>query len=144
MLMNCYRRTDVLWRCMPIPRWYHRICGRKLGKSSTRRAALFIILIGIKFGAVVFPSYGAFNLSYAMIYVSPYTLPNQVVKFLDKGWRDYLTDTIPNQLPGTGIIESYTNATTGEVSVEFNYALSMVRLQCSVLPSRRHLQAKWW
>jgi succinate-acetate transporter protein len=50
----------------------------------------------LQFGATVFPSYGAFNLSYAMIY-----------------------------LPGSGIIAAYVDRTTGAVSPEFNQALAM-------------------
>ncbi|KAK5161634.1 hypothetical protein LTR04_003991 [Oleoguttula sp. CCFEE 6159] len=50
---------------------------------------------GNTFGATVFPSYGAFNLSYAMIY-----------------------------LPGSGIIAAYTDA-SGAISPEFNQALAM-------------------
>jgi succinate-acetate transporter protein len=50
----------------------------------------------LQFGATVFPSYGAFNLSYAMIY-----------------------------LPGSGIIAAYTDKTTGALSPEFNQALAM-------------------
>jgi succinate-acetate transporter protein len=44
----------------------------------------------------VFPSYGAFNLSYAMIY-----------------------------LPGSGILAAYTDSTTGALSPQFNQALAM-------------------
>lgn len=49
-----------------------------------------------QFGATVFPSYGAFNLSYAMIYI-----------------------------PGTGIIASYTDNQTGELNAQFTQALAM-------------------
>ncbi|KAG9514490.1 hypothetical protein KCV07_g8079, partial [Aureobasidium melanogenum] len=50
---------------------------------------------GNTFGATVFPSYAAFNFSYAMIYI-----------------------------PGSGILASYTDA-SGKISQEFNDALSM-------------------
>lgn len=50
----------------------------------------------VQFGATVFSSYGAFNLSYAMIY-----------------------------LPGTGILASYTDPTTGVVDGSFNQAISI-------------------
>lgn len=50
----------------------------------------------LQFGATVFPAYGAFNLSYAMIFI-----------------------------PGTGIIASYTDKTTGELTPEFGPAISM-------------------
>lgn len=50
----------------------------------------------LQFGATVFPAYGAFNLSYAMIFI-----------------------------PGTGIIASYTDKATGELTPEFNQALAM-------------------
>lgn len=49
-----------------------------------------------QFGATVFTSYGAFNLSYAMIY-----------------------------LPGTGIMAAYTDSATGSVGSEFNQALAI-------------------
>ncbi|KAJ4151004.1 hypothetical protein LMH87_011725 [Akanthomyces muscarius] len=51
---------------------------------------------GNTFGAAVFPSYGAFNLSYAMIYI-----------------------------PGTGIPTSYTDKETGELNGQFTQALAM-------------------
>ncbi|ETI28341.1 hypothetical protein G647_00790 [Cladophialophora carrionii CBS 160.54] len=51
---------------------------------------------GNTFGATVFSSYGAFNISYAMIY-----------------------------LPGSGILAAYTDKATGELSPEFNQALAM-------------------
>lgn len=51
---------------------------------------------GNSFGATVFPSYAAFNFSYAMIY-----------------------------LPGTGIIAAYTDTATGELLPEFYEALGM-------------------
>jgi len=51
---------------------------------------------GNTFGATVFPAYGAFNLSYAMIY-----------------------------LPGSGILAAYTDKSTGALSPEFNQALAM-------------------
>ncbi|THZ82600.1 hypothetical protein D6C84_05680 [Aureobasidium pullulans] len=51
---------------------------------------------GNTFGATVFPSYAAFNFSYAMIYI-----------------------------PGTGILTSYTNPTTGQLTPDFNNALGM-------------------
>lgn len=49
-----------------------------------------------KFGATLFPSYSAFNFSYAMIY-----------------------------LPGTGIMEAYTDPQTGTVEPQFNQALGI-------------------
>lgn len=51
---------------------------------------------GNTFGATVFPSYGAFNLSYAMIY-----------------------------LPGSGILASYTDEATGQLNDMFPQALAM-------------------
>lgn len=51
---------------------------------------------GNTFGATVFPSYGAFNLSYALIY-----------------------------LPGSGIMAAYTDTTTGELNDQFPNALAM-------------------
>ena len=51
---------------------------------------------GNTFGATVFPSYGAFNLSYAMIY-----------------------------LPGSGILASYTDKATGELNAMFPQALAI-------------------
>jgi uncharacterized protein len=54
------------------------------------------ILIALQFGATVFTSFGAFSLSYAMIY-----------------------------LPGSGILAAYTDATTGKLNAEFPQALAM-------------------
>jgi len=51
---------------------------------------------GNTFGATVFPSYAAFNFSYAMIYI-----------------------------PGTGIIAAYTDSKTGAISPDFYNALAM-------------------
>ena len=51
---------------------------------------------GNTFGATVFPSYGAFNLSYAMIYI-----------------------------PGTGILASCTDTSTGKLNEQFPQALAM-------------------
>lgn len=51
---------------------------------------------GNTFGATVFPSYAAFNLSYAMIYI-----------------------------PGTGILAAYTDASTGGLLPDFYNALAM-------------------
>jgi len=51
---------------------------------------------GNTFGATVFSSYGAFNLSYAMIY-----------------------------LPGSGILAAYTDKTTGELNDQFPQALAI-------------------
>jgi len=51
---------------------------------------------GNTFGATVFPAYGAFNLAYAMIY-----------------------------LPGSGILEAYTDPTTGQLNSQFNNALGI-------------------
>jgi len=53
-------------------------------------------IAGNTFGATVFPSYGAFNISYAMIY-----------------------------LPGSGILAAYTDPTTGTLTDEFNQALGL-------------------
>jgi succinate-acetate transporter protein len=50
----------------------------------------------VKFGATVFSSYGAFNLSYAMIYI-----------------------------PGSGILASYTDTKTGMLNDQFPNALAM-------------------
>lgn len=61
---------------------------------SSKPALLTISLT--QFGATVFPSYGAFNLSYAMIFI-----------------------------PGTGIIASYTDPKTGELTPQFSQALAM-------------------
>lgn len=51
---------------------------------------------GNTFGATVFSSYGAFNISYAMIY-----------------------------LPGSGIIAAYTDPATGKLLPEFDQALGL-------------------
>ncbi|KAJ4331447.1 hypothetical protein N0V87_009135 [Didymella glomerata] len=51
---------------------------------------------GNTFGATVFPSYAAFNFSYAMIFI-----------------------------PGTGIIASYTDTASGQLRPEFGQALAM-------------------
>jgi len=59
-------------------------------------AGIMEFISGNTFGATVFPSYGAFNLSYAMIY-----------------------------LPGSGILAAYTDATTGELNAQFPNALAM-------------------
>ncbi|KAK6837329.1 hypothetical protein RU639_001545 [Aspergillus parasiticus] len=53
-------------------------------------------ITGNTFGATVFSSYAAFNLSYAMVY-----------------------------LPGTGILAAYTDSATGAISPSFNQALSL-------------------
>ena len=53
-------------------------------------------IAGNTFGATVFSSYGAFNISYAMIY-----------------------------LPGSGIIAAYTDAKTGELTPDFDQALAL-------------------
>jgi len=58
-------------------------------------AGIIEFIAGNTFGATVFPSYGAFNLSYAMIYI-----------------------------PGTGIMASYTDA-NGQIKPEFGNALAM-------------------
>ncbi|KAL2830446.1 GPR1/FUN34/yaaH family-domain-containing protein [Aspergillus pseudoustus] len=59
-------------------------------------AGIMEFVTGNTFGATVFSSYGAFNLSYALIY-----------------------------LPGSGIMAAYTDPSTGAVSPEFNRALAM-------------------
>ncbi len=59
-------------------------------------AGIMEFISGNTFGATVFSSYGAFNISYAMIF-----------------------------LPGSGILAAYTDAKTGELSPEFNQALAM-------------------
>ncbi|KAK2039336.1 hypothetical protein LZ31DRAFT_606638 [Colletotrichum somersetense] len=51
---------------------------------------------GNTFGATVFPSYAAFNFSYAMIF-----------------------------LPGSGIMDSYRDPATGQLTADFNNALAM-------------------
>lgn len=51
---------------------------------------------GNSFGCTVFASYGAFNVSYSMIY-----------------------------LPGSGIIAAYTDPTTGELSPQFSQAIAL-------------------
>jgi succinate-acetate transporter protein len=51
---------------------------------------------GNLFGATVFSSYGAFNISYSLIY-----------------------------LPGTGIISAYVDAKTGEISPQFQQSLAL-------------------
>lgn len=53
-------------------------------------------MAGNTFGATVFPSYAAFNFSYAMVYI-----------------------------PGTGILASYTDQATGQIRAEFYEALAM-------------------
>ncbi|KAL4866630.1 hypothetical protein BDV12DRAFT_198980 [Aspergillus spectabilis] len=59
-------------------------------------AGIMEFVTGNTFGATVFSSYGAFNLSYAMIY-----------------------------LPGSGVLAAYTDPLTGAVSSEFNQAVSI-------------------
>jgi len=59
-------------------------------------AGIMEFVSGNTFGATVFPSYGAFNLSYAMIY-----------------------------LPGSGIMAAYTDPATGELNSQFPNALAM-------------------
>ncbi|KAG4437051.1 hypothetical protein IFR05_007465 [Cadophora sp. M221] len=59
-------------------------------------AGIMEFVSGNTFGATVFPAYGAFNLSYAMIYI-----------------------------PGTGILAAYTDPTTGELDSQFPNALAM-------------------
>ncbi|KAK5674411.1 hypothetical protein LTS10_012799 [Elasticomyces elasticus] len=59
-------------------------------------AGIMEFVAGNSFGATVFPSYAAFNFSYAMIY-----------------------------LPGSGILAAYTDPTTGELLPDFNNALGM-------------------
>ncbi|KAL4937851.1 hypothetical protein BDV06DRAFT_232282 [Aspergillus oleicola] len=59
-------------------------------------AGIMEFVTGNTFGATVFTSYGAFNLSYAMIY-----------------------------LPGSGIISAYTDPTTGLPGQEFNEAVAI-------------------
>jgi len=57
---------------------------------------MILIILIPQFGATVFPSYGAFNLSYAMIYI-----------------------------PGTGILAAYTDTETGMLNDQFGNALAM-------------------
>ncbi|KAE8310004.1 GPR1/FUN34/yaaH family-domain-containing protein [Aspergillus transmontanensis] len=59
-------------------------------------AGIMEFITGNTFGATVFSSYAAFNLSYALIY-----------------------------LPGTGILAAYTDSATGAISPSFNQALSL-------------------
>ncbi|OCL08900.1 hypothetical protein AOQ84DRAFT_405788 [Glonium stellatum] len=59
-------------------------------------AGIMEFISGNTFGATVFPSYGAFNISFAMIY-----------------------------LPGSGIIAAYTDSKTGVLSPEFNQAVAL-------------------
>lgn len=59
-------------------------------------AGIMEFIAGNSFGATVFPSYAAFNFSYAMIY-----------------------------LPGTGILSAYTDSQTGALNPDFNNALGM-------------------
>ncbi|KAJ5408185.1 hypothetical protein N7509_002068 [Penicillium cosmopolitanum] len=59
-------------------------------------AGIMEFITGNTFGATVFSSYAAFNLSYAMIYLS-----------------------------GTGIMSAYTDAATGTVDPSFNQALAL-------------------
>ncbi|KAL4906953.1 hypothetical protein BDW74DRAFT_176550 [Aspergillus multicolor] len=59
-------------------------------------AGIMEFVTGNTFGATVFSSYGAFNLSYAMIY-----------------------------LPGSGIIAAYTDPATGVPGADFNQAISI-------------------
>ncbi len=58
-------------------------------------AGIMEFAAGNTFGATVFPSYAAFNFSYAMIYI-----------------------------PGTGILAAYTDASTGELMPEFFNAIA--------------------
>ncbi|CAK1358954.1 unnamed protein product [Cercospora beticola] len=59
-------------------------------------AGIMEFVAGNTFGATVFPSYAAFNFSYAMVYI-----------------------------PGTGILASYTDQATGQIRAEFYEALAM-------------------
>ncbi|KAK5170672.1 uncharacterized protein LTR77_005262 [Saxophila tyrrhenica] len=59
-------------------------------------AGIMEFIAGNSFGATVFPSYAAFNFSYAMIFI-----------------------------PGTGIMAAYTDPNTGELTPDFNNALGM-------------------
>ncbi|KAM0181159.1 hypothetical protein ACHAPF_001904 [Botrytis cinerea] len=59
-------------------------------------AGIMEFFSGNTFGATVFPSYGAFNLSYAMIY-----------------------------LPGSGIMAAYTDPETGQLNSQFATAIAM-------------------
>jgi succinate-acetate transporter protein len=59
-------------------------------------AGIMEFVAGNSFGATVFPSYAAFNFSYGMIY-----------------------------LPGSGILEAYTDSETGAIRPDFNNALGM-------------------
>lgn len=59
-------------------------------------AGIMEFIAGNSFGATVFPSYAAFNLSYAMIFV-----------------------------PGSGILAAYTDGATGRLTADFNNALGM-------------------
>ncbi|KAK6607062.1 GPR/FUN34 family protein (GPR1/FUN34/yaaH family protein) [Botrytis cinerea] len=67
-----------------------------LGLLSFATGIFLISIFGVNFGATVFPSYGAFNLSYAMIY-----------------------------LPGSGIMAAYTDPETGQLNSQFATALAM-------------------
>jgi len=62
------------------------------------------VFTGNTFGATVFTSYGAFNLSFAMIYY-----------------------------PGSGILAAYTDPQTGELTDEFNQALAIYLLAWMIL-----------
>jgi len=59
-------------------------------------AGIFEFVLGNTFGATVFPAYAGFNLSYALIY-----------------------------LPGSGIMDAYTDKATGELTAEFPHALGL-------------------
>ncbi|UKZ61389.1 uncharacterized protein TrAtP1_002654 [Trichoderma atroviride] len=59
-------------------------------------AGIMEFVAGNMFGATVFPSYAAFNLSFALIW-----------------------------LPGSGILQAYTDPSTSELTDEFNQALAM-------------------
>ncbi|KAL7901877.1 GPR1/FUN34/yaaH family domain-containing protein [Trichoderma sp. TUCIM 5745] len=59
-------------------------------------AGIMEFIAGNMFGATVFPSYAAFNLSLAMIW-----------------------------LPGSGILQAYTDPSTNELTDEFNQAMAM-------------------
>jgi hypothetical protein len=72
------------------------VCGEATATS--------IGLTKFQFGATVFPSYAAFNFSFAMIYI-----------------------------PGTGILDAYKDPATGELMAQFSQALAMYLLAWFIL-----------
>jgi hypothetical protein len=85
---------DLLRWGLPIHSWNYGI--RQWKYSECNLPKIVVAHLTLQFGATVFPSYGAFNLSYGLIY-----------------------------LPGSGILAAYTDPATGELNGQFPNALAM-------------------